>query len=127
MATQVPRRGTAWSPPLDPRRTVSGASLVAILSALAARVLAEPVAAPTGETSGIASAGAPVAGQESGRIDAGDGGDSMLRAGLRAALLAPRAVVNLVLSPVRLGMWAYDRYHLDELYYRVFFNDARTL
>ena len=72
-------------------------------------------------------AGAPLPGGESGRIDPGEGGDSTLRMGLRGVLFVPKVAVNLVLSPVRLSAWAFDRYHLDELYYRVFFNDARTI
>lgn len=72
-------------------------------------------------------AGAPVPGAESGRIDPVDAGDSALRIGLRGVLFVPRLAVNLALSPVRVSVWAYDRYHLDELYYRVFFNDARTI
>lgn len=39
----------------------------------------------------------------------------------------PKLGVDVALSPVRLGVWAYDRYHLDDLYYRVFYNDARTI
>ncbi|TMQ04272.1 MAG: hypothetical protein E6J90_51805 [Deltaproteobacteria bacterium] len=71
-------------------------------------------------------AGAPVAGDESGRTDPVDD-DSVARQGLRGALFVPKVAVNLALSPARLSAWAYDRYHLDELYYRVFFNDARTI
>jgi hypothetical protein len=72
-------------------------------------------------------AGAPVPGDESGRTDPGDGGDSAVRRGLRGALFVPKVAVDVALSPLRLSMWAYGRYQLDELYYRVFFNDARTI
>lgn len=71
-------------------------------------------------------AGAPVPGAESGRLDPPDG-DSIWRLGLRGILFVPKVAADAVLSPARLTAWAYDRYHLDELYYRVFFNDARTI
>jgi hypothetical protein len=35
--------------------------------------------------------------------------------------------VDAALSPIKLTAWAYDRYHLDQRYYRVFFHDARTI
>lgn len=72
-------------------------------------------------------AGAPVPGSESGRIDPDDSSDSGLRRALRGALFVPKLGVDLALSPARLSVWAYDRYHLDALYYRVFYNDARTI
>ena len=72
-------------------------------------------------------AGAPPPGSESGRIDPHDSSDSGLRRALRGALFLPRLGTDLALSPVRLSVWAYAHYHLDELYYRVFFNDARTI
>lgn len=72
-------------------------------------------------------AGAPVPGEESGRIDSNDSSDSGLRRTLRGALFLPKLGVDLALSPARLSVWAYDRYHLDALYYRVFYNDARTI
>jgi hypothetical protein len=72
-------------------------------------------------------AGAPLPGQESGRTDPGDGGDSTLRKIGRDALFLPRMVIDLALDPIRGGIWAYDRFQLDELYYRVFFNKARTI
>lgn len=71
--------------------------------------------------------GAPIPGNESGRIDPSDRTDSGLRRALRGALFVPRLGVDVALSPIRLGVWAYERYHLNELYYRVFFNDARTI
>ena len=50
-----------------------------------------------------------------------------MRRALRGALFVPKLGVDLVLSPARLSVWAYERYHLAALYYRVFFNDARTI
>jgi hypothetical protein len=72
-------------------------------------------------------AGAPIPGNESGRIDPNDSSDSRLRRALRGVLFVPKLGVDLALSPIRLAVWAYDRHHLDALYYRVFFNDARTI
>jgi hypothetical protein len=44
----------------------------------------------------------------------------------RAALFVPRAVVSIVLLPVRGGVWLYDRYDLEQTYYDVFYNKDRT-
>jgi hypothetical protein len=71
-------------------------------------------------------AGAPPPGDESGRTDP-PAPDSAMRRALRGVLFLPRLLINVVLSPIQLTMWAYDRYHLKELYYRVFYNDARTI
>lgn len=71
-------------------------------------------------------AGFPAAGDESGRIDPQDG-DSVLRRTLRGVLFVPKVAADVALSPLLLGAWAYDRYHLDELYYQVFFDDARKI
>ncbi|HEX3477484.1 MAG TPA: BamA/TamA family outer membrane protein [Kofleriaceae bacterium] len=92
---------------------------------------ARPTVAPGGppasrELTWADLAGAPVPGAESGRIDP-PAGDSIWRLGLRGLLFVPKVATDAVLSPVKLTAWAYDRYHLDELYYRVFFNDARTI
>jgi len=43
----------------------------------------------------------------------------------RTILYIPRRTVELALSPIRLALWAYERYELERLYYRVFFFDAR--
>jgi hypothetical protein len=89
----------------------------------------EPIPAPLRrETTAADVAGAPVPGAESGRTDGGDAeGDSVLRRGARGVLFVPRLAITVALSPIRLGAWAYDRYHLVDLYYRVFFNDAMTI
>jgi hypothetical protein len=79
----------------------------------------EPTAADTAE--------APVPGDESGRLDRVDPGDSGFRMLARAALWVPRVVTEAVLSPVRGSVWAYDRFQLYDVYYRVFWNDARTI
>lgn len=79
------------------------------------------------ETTAADVAGAPVPGDESGRIDGGDGGDSLLRRGVRGILFVPKVAVDVALTPVRATVWAFDRYNLIDRYYRVFFNDDRTI
>jgi len=39
----------------------------------------------------------------------------------------PRVAVNVVLAPVRTVVWAEERYQLEDLYYRTFFNRDRTI
>ncbi|MGE5180752.1 MAG: BamA/TamA family outer membrane protein [Acidobacteriota bacterium] len=83
--------------------------------------------APRHEPTAADVKGAPLPGQESGRTDPGDDGDSTLRTIGRDALFLPKLVVDAGLTPVRAGVWLYDRYQLDELWYRVFFNRDRTI
>ena len=87
----------------------------------------KPPPAPDQEPSAADVANAPLPGQESGRLDPVDDGDTTARAIGRDALFLPKLLTDVALSPVRGTVWAFDRYHLDLLYYRVFFNDARTL
>jgi len=72
-------------------------------------------------------AGAPVPGEESGRIDLIDPGDSALRRAARSALLPPKLALAVVLAPVRVVVWAQDRYQLEDLYYRTFYSRDRTI
>jgi hypothetical protein len=71
-------------------------------------------------------AGAPQPGDESGRIDVEDR-DSTARRALRGVLYVPKVLTEAVLAPFQLPVWAYDRYHLKELYYRTFYNEDRTV
>jgi hypothetical protein len=71
-------------------------------------------------------ADAPVPGDESGRKDPGDR-DSAVRQVGRGLLFFPKLAVDVALSPVRGSVWAIDRYHLPDLYNKVFFNDAMTI
>jgi surface antigen Omp85-like protein len=66
-------------------------------------------------------------GEESGRLDETDPGDSTAREIARAVLWLPRTIVDVLLFPVRGGVWMYERYQLDDRFYRIFFNDARTI
>lgn len=68
----------------------------------------------------------PRPGDESGRIDEPTSEDSLGRRTRRTLLVVPRGVVAIALAPVRLGVWASDRYHLPERAHRLFFNDAKT-
>jgi hypothetical protein len=70
---------------------------------------------------------APLPGNESGQSTALDGGDSAFRIAARGALFVPKLAVTAALSPVHGAFWANDRYRLEDLYYRVFYNDDRTI
>ncbi len=70
--------------------------------------------------------GAPVPGDESGRLDEPDR-DSIVRRAARGALFVPRTILDWGLSPIRGLWWLQDRYALDDLYYRTFYNADRTI
>jgi hypothetical protein len=69
----------------------------------------------------------PLPGQESGRADAVDDGDTVGRKVGRVALTPLRWSTDLLLFPVRGTLWLQDRYHLDQIYTRIFYNDAKTI
>jgi Omp85 superfamily domain len=69
---------------------------------------------------------APLPGQEGGQLQP-DPGDSALRVIGRGILFVPKLAIELVLSPVRGVIWADDRYRLEDAYYRLFYNDDRTI
>jgi hypothetical protein len=71
--------------------------------------------------------GAPRPGDESGRIDQVDHGDSAARLAARAGLFLPKMVFEVASAPVRGSLWAYDRWQLGPRYEQVFFNDDHTL
>jgi len=93
-----------------------------------AREPAPPIAAPVAphELTAADVASAPYPGDESGRTDEPDR-DSLPRRAGRLALFPVRLGLNLGLAPVRGLLWAQDRYHLDELYFRAFYNADRTI
>ncbi len=95
-------------------------------TALAAPASDAPLRPPRGHTA-AAVAGEPRPGDESGRTDQLDPGDSAFRMVARGALFVPKLAVGLALSPVRGLVWADDRYDLSALYYRTFFNADRTI
>lgn len=68
---------------------------------------------------------APVPGQESGRLDAPPD-DSTLRTVARASLFVPRVALEVTAAPLRVGLWAYDRYQLRSRFRQLFFDDTNT-
>jgi hypothetical protein len=70
---------------------------------------------------------APLPGDESGRTDVVDPGDSFLRTVGRGALFVPKLAVEAALLPVDGAIWANDRYQLEDLYYVWLFNADRTI
>jgi hypothetical protein len=90
---------------------------------------AEPAPRGTGGegTSAVDVQGAPRPGEESGRTDEVDPGDSATREFGRGVLFVPKLAIQLALFPLRTAVWADDRYQLTDLYYRVFYNADRTI
>jgi hypothetical protein len=72
-------------------------------------------------------AGAPLPGEESGRLDPIDTGDSTARVVGRAALFLPRMLIQVVFLPIHGLVWLNSRYDLEGRYYRTFFNESRTI
>ncbi len=70
--------------------------------------------------------GAPVPGQESGRIDEQPEDSTMRQVG-RVALFVPRVLFGIVFAPVRGGVYLVDRYNLDERYRQIFYTDGGEL
>ena len=71
--------------------------------------------------------GAPVPGDESGQTwNAEEAPPSASCTVARDLLLVPKALVWLVLLPVRGAIWVYDRYDLTNRYYATFYNASRT-
>lgn len=67
----------------------------------------------------------PPPGEESGRIDDGEGESTARKIG-RGILVVPRAAVEIVFAPVRAGVYVYDRYQLKERWMQIFFTEDRT-
>ena len=73
--------------------------------------------------------GAPRPGDESGRLDRVDDGRDwhVARWIARGALFVPKLAVEIGFAPVRGALWADDRYQLEDLYFRTFYNEDRTI
>jgi hypothetical protein len=69
----------------------------------------------------------PVPGFESGRADPATDDDAVWRQIGRGVLYGPKLAADLVLAPLRGGLWLNEHYHLTDWYTRVFFNDAQTI
>ena len=85
-----------------------------------------PEAPPARDYTAAEVSHAQAPGAESGRID-DESGDSWLRVAGRTGLFVPKLAVVVALSPVRGLVWVNDRYQLEQLYFRVFFNADRTI
>jgi hypothetical protein len=76
----------------------------------------------------VASAqGSPPPGSESGRLDDRDSPDGTGRKLARAFLAFPKAAFDVVLAPVRLVLWADDRYHIQERAHELFYTENETV
>ncbi|HWO25946.1 MAG TPA: BamA/TamA family outer membrane protein [Kofleriaceae bacterium] len=87
----------------------------------------EPTPQPAPEPTAADVAGAPVPGQESGRLDRIDGGDSTPRLIGRGFLFLPKVAIQAALAPIRAGIWANERYHLFDRAQGVMFNEPGTM
>jgi hypothetical protein len=103
-----------------------GSYALAVL-ALARTAAAEPTPPHEIDHTAAEAEGAPSPGDESGRTDPVDGGDSALRVVGRGALFVPKLVVDAVLFPARGAVWLTDRYHLSDLYTRTFYTEDRRI
>lgn len=65
-------------------------------------------------------------GDESGRIDEPPSEDTTGQQVIRGALLIPKGILTIAFAPIRLGVWASDRYDLRDRARRFFFNDKGT-
>jgi len=70
--------------------------------------------------------GAPIPGNESGQTWNDEAEPNPSRAMARGVLAIPKALVWVVLLPIRGGLWVYDRYDLNDRYYNTFYNAERT-
>jgi hypothetical protein len=70
--------------------------------------------------------GAPVPGQESGRVDDGERGETTARGLGRVLLFVPRALFELGFAPVRTVVYVTDRYDLPERFVRWFYSEGGT-
>lgn len=87
----------------------------------------EPAPQPAPEPTAADVVGAPVPGQESGRLDRIDGGDSPARLIGRGFLFLPKVAIMTALAPVRAGIWANEKYHLRDRAHGVMFNEPGTI
>jgi hypothetical protein len=98
-----------------------GASALALIVATAA------ADTPRDEPTVLDVADAPRPGRESGRADDATPRVSAVRKLGRAVLFVPRAVLEIAFAPLRLGIWAYERFSARQVYERTFFNDEMTM
>jgi hypothetical protein len=88
----------------------------------------EPAPAPQApEPDARDSRTAPLPGMESGRIDVVEVTETTSRKVARAALFLPRMLMEAVLWPVNQGFELEGRYELSDWYYRLLYNNNRTI
>jgi len=87
----------------------------------------EPTTAANGEPTALDVEGAPLPGEESGRIDGTEDDESTARQVGRAALFVPRGLFEIAMFPVRTTVWATDRYDIPQRLRDLFFNDEGTI
>ncbi len=80
---------------------------------------------PSDEPTALDADGAPLPGSESGRTDT-PAGDSLIRNVGQAVLYVPRVAVEAAMAPVRVSIWAYDRYRLSDRFSQAFFDRTET-
>jgi hypothetical protein len=83
------------------------------------------IRAPSDEPTALDAEGAPPPGQESGRTDT-PAGDSLVRDVGQAVLTVPRVALEAAMAPVRVSIWAYDRYRLSDRFSQAFFDRTET-
>lgn len=86
---------------------------------------APPKPTPSDEPTARDADGAPLPGHETGRTDQ-EAGDSLLRSIGQGVLTVPKVVLVTALQPVRVGLWAYDRYNFGDRFNGAFFDDTST-
>src|SRR5690348_7934022 len=96
--------------------------ILVVVVAVPALTAAEPAPGP----SAAEVADAPVPGEESGRIDDGDGGDSAARLVARGVLFIPRFAFEVGLAPIRGGVWLNAEYRVYDRVHAVFFDATNT-
>lgn len=107
---------SAGDPPRPPREGREGREPIV---APAPRPVREPTATDV--------AGAPIPGQESGRLDRDDDHDSPQRLIGRGFLFLPRIAIMAAVAPIRAGIWANAHYRIDERAHDTLFNKPRTM
>lgn len=87
----------------------------------------EPIELPPTPHDATETSGAPRPGEESGRIDAGEPGDSTARRIARGVFYVPKVVVLIAMLPIRGAFYLEDRLQLAALYDHMFFYRHHTI
>lgn len=81
----------------------------------------------TSSSKDVAAEPTTLPGDESGRVDERDRGDSVPRLVARGVLFVPRVMIQTLLAPVEGGVYLYDRYQIPARLHRLMWNDANTI